>query len=302
MRALVTGASGVVGRSLVRHLLQHGDEVVAYLRKAHDVPGVQVEIGELSDVSRMTSTMSGADVVYHVAGVNQLCPRDTSAMYAVNVGGTQAVLEAAANAGVPRLVHTSSVAVDASSLPSHYARSKAEAEQVALNAEGVDVVVVRPASVQGPGRSTGSAQILLDAINGRLPVAVDATISVVDIDDCAAGHRAAAIRGVPSEVYTLSGFTTSIRDALGLVENHLGRQVTVRFVPSWVLWALVPVGLTPRLWGAEPKLCAEMVRTLSADHRYDGRPAAESLSFSYRSPTETIGRLIDWFRSIDALD
>ena len=62
---------------------------------------------------------------------------------------------------------------------------------------GVDVVAVNPSSVQGPGRATGSARLLLDVVNGRLPVVVRTTISIVDIADCTAGHLLAEARGDP---------------------------------------------------------------------------------------------------------
>ena len=101
---------------------------------------------------------------------------------------------------------------------SHYERSKYEAEQVALTeGGGVEVVVVNPSSVQGPGRATGTGKILLDLIAGRLSTVVDTRISIVDIDDCARGHILAASKGLPGQRYILNSFSMTIQEAVGLL-------------------------------------------------------------------------------------
>src|SRR5207302_2843104 len=100
---------------------------------------------------------------------------------------------------------------------SDYEHSKFEAERAVLAAAeetGIEVVCVNPASVQGPGRATGSTRLLLDYLNGRLKAVVDSTLSLIDIDDCTAGHLLAASRGKPGERDVLSGSTASGRGAL----------------------------------------------------------------------------------------
>lgn len=294
MKAFVTGATGVVGGSLVRHLLAEGDTVTVYSRRAAELPGVATVRGSLFSQHSLAEAMSGHDVVFHVAGVNELCSRDVRAMYEVNVDAARTVARAASTARVPRLVHTSSVAADAADPPSHYARSKQLGERAVLAESGTEIVAVRPASVQGPGRITGSTKVIVDIVTGRLRYAVDTTVSVVDIEDCARGHRAAAVRGRPGAVYTLSGFTLSISEALESLGQLLGRELTVRMLPIELLTAAAPIAGLSRLWGGSPLLCPELVRTLRADHAYDGRPAAEELGFEYRTAEDTLQRLLDW--------
>lgn len=302
MRSFVTGATGVVGGSLIRHLSACGDSVTAYVRRPSAMPVTTVVVGSLHSHSQLTAAMEGHDVVYHVAGINELCPIDVVGMYQVNVDAARTVARAAAAAGVPRLVYTSSVAAASPSPPSHYARSKQLGELAVMAESGVEVVSVRPASVQGPGRATGSAKVILDIVSGRMPYAVDTTVSVVDIDDCATGHRAAAVHGESGLVYTLAGFTMTIREALDMVASMLGRPFDVRFVPMRALAIVAPFLGLPRLLGKQTLVCPEMVRTLQEDHVHDGEPAAAALGFEYRSAEDTIGRLLDWFVAIGAFD
>ncbi len=172
-------------------------------------------------------------------------------MERINVGGAVAAVRAAARAGVARLVHTSSAAtigeprgvVGNERTPhrgwylSTYERTKTEGERAALAASrevGQDLVLVNPSSVQGPGRAGGTGRILLAFLDGRLRVFVPTCISLVDIDDCVAGHLLAAERGVAGERYLLNGMTLGITDALALAANVAGVQRKPRLLPRRV--------------------------------------------------------------------
>jgi dihydroflavonol-4-reductase len=175
-------------------------------------------------------------------------------MFEVNVDGSRAVVRAAARAGVRRVVYTSSAATlgeargtvgsETSShrgrFLSNYERSKFEAEHVVLataRESGVEVVCVNPASVQGPGRSTGSARLLLDYLNGQLRALVDSRLSLVDIADCTRGHLLAASHGKPGERYVLCGATLSMREGIALVAEIAGVKRPLRTLPPSVAMA-----------------------------------------------------------------
>src|SRR5207237_7167254 len=105
---------------------------------------------------------------------------------------------------------------------SDYERSKYEAERAVLAAAeetGIEVVCVNPASVQGPGRASGSTRLLLDYLNGRLKAVVDSTLSLIDIADCTTGHLLYAYDGKPGERYVLSGASLSERDGMTLMDR-----------------------------------------------------------------------------------
>jgi dihydroflavonol-4-reductase len=312
---VVTGGTGVVGRALLKHLADGQSAIRAVVRdSARSVPeGVEPTIGDVLVFPSLERAFQGADVVFHVAGVNKMCVPDASEMYRVNVDGTRNVLKAAAAAGVRRVVYTSSAAtigeasgtvgnedsIHREHFYSHYERSKYEAEHVVLNeAGGLDVVIVNPSSVQGPGRASGTGKILLDLIAGRISTVVDTRISIVDIDDCARGHILAGLKGVAGRRYILNSFSMTIQEAVGLLGSVIDRPLRVKYLPAPV--ALVGgtvIGAVYRLIGRQAPVCREMVRTLVHGHVYDGSRAARELGLSYTPATDTLTRLISWARA-----
>jgi dihydroflavonol-4-reductase len=282
--------------------------------------GAEPVRGDVLDVESLEAAMRGCEVVYHVAGLNALCLRDPSALFEVNVEGSRNIVRAAADAGVRRVIYTSSAAaigeargtVGSESSPhrgsflSSYERSKYEAEQAVLGAAretAVEVVCVNPASVQGPGRATGSTKLLLDYLNGRLKVIVDATISLVDIADCTEGHLLAEARGRPGERYLLSGATVTVREGIELLERLTGVHERVRTLPPALATAgAVAAETAARLRRKSPRLCRDLVRTALHGHAYDGSKATRELGLTYTPLEETIRRTVDWFRDEGLVD
>lgn len=318
-RAFVAGGSGVVGRAVVKRLLEDGEEVVALARSraARDVLGglgATVAAGELFDEEALAHAMRGCAVAFNIAGVNALCVEDPHPMLRANVQGPSLIVRAAADAGVPRVVHTSSAAtigeprgVVGDERTTHrgwylstYERSKTEGERAAFEAGralGVEVVCVNPSSVQGPGRAGGTARFLLAFLDGRLRVFVPTNVSLVDIADCAEGHLLAAARGLPGERYLLSGMALSLGEALELAGEVAGvkrRPVVVPRFAAVGIASAVERGF--RLARRHPPVCREMVRTLLHGHRYDGSRATRELGLRYTSPRETLRATIDWAR------
>lgn len=302
MRALVTGGSGVVGRALVSHLVACGDQVTVLVR-THQAARIVADLGadsvfgDILDYPSCVAASAGADVVFHVAGLNDMCPKDPHALERVNVEGTRFVVRAAVQTGVTRVVYTSSAAAHETPL-SAYGASKLAGEDAAFTEAGddVDVVSVSPTSVQGPGRSTGTAQLLLAVIHGRLRILPNTVVSIVDIDDCAIAHRQAAVVGTPGTNYLISGATIETRRAADLVAAAGLGRVRIAVVPRWMSRAVVPVAsLLPRVRGQ--RLCADLIRVIAAPHEIDGAPAARELGFSYRSLEDTLNRLAEWDRA-----
>ncbi len=318
MSVVITGGSGVVGGAVLRRLSGKPGRVKALVRSPGGAArvadhGAEPVFGDVESFPSLVSAFGGADVVYHVAGRNELCPADPSALYRVNVDGTRNVVRAARVAGVRRLVYTSSAAtigeppgsVGTEDTPhrgyhlSHYERSKYLAEQVAFAEAGdLELVVVNPSSVQGPGRASGTGKLLLDVLAGRLPILVDTWISVVDIDDCAEGHLLAAAHGRPGERYLLNSFTVTVAEALGIVQIVTGVSLRVRFLPGWVARAgAAAVEAAARAVGRTPPVCREMVRTMLHGHRYDGAKAERELGVRYHTPEDTLERLVRWAKT-----
>jgi dihydroflavonol-4-reductase len=315
---LVTGGTGFLGRALVERLLGVGDHVKALARSDAStselaVLGADAVRGDVLDLEALAGAMRGCDVVYHAAGANAFCVRDPSPMFEVNVRGSQNVVRAAARAGVRRVVYTSSAAtlgeasgtIGSEASPhrgwflSDYERSKFEAERTVFATArevGLDVVSVNPASVQGPGRATGSAKLLLDYLNGRLKAVVDSKLSLVDIADCTEGHLLAGSRGTPGERYVLSGATLSVRDGLALVASLLGVDRPLRTLPPSLAMAVATAAeAVGRVRRSSPRICRELARTLIHGHAYDGSKATRTLGLRYTPIEETLRRTVDWW-------
>jgi dihydroflavonol-4-reductase len=316
--ALVTGGTGFLGRAIVEQLVGNGEPVRALARSEASALalaelGAEPVRGDVLDLDALASAMRGCDLVYHAAGANAFCVRDPSPMFEVNVEGSRTVVRAAADAGVRRVVYTSSAATlgEASGtigaedshhrgwFLSNYERSKFEAEQAVFAAAreaGVELVCLNPASVQGPGRATGSARLLLDYVNGRLKAVVDSKLSLVDIADCTQGHLLAGSRGKPGERYVLSGATLTVREGLALVARIAGIEQPLRTLPPSVAMA-VATASEAFAWIRRdtPRICRELARTLVHGHAYDGSKAARALGLRYTPIEETLRRTIDWW-------
>jgi dihydroflavonol-4-reductase len=314
----VTGGTGFLGNAIVEELVAAGRPVRALARSdkaAEALAGLGAEPvrGDVLDRASLDAGVAGCEAVYHAAGANAFCLPDPSPLYEVNVDGSRAVVLAAAAAGVRRLVYTSSAAtlgeergsvgnedaVHRGWFLSDYERSKFEAERAVLDAAretGLEVVCVNPSSAQGPGRTGGTARLLLGYLNGTLRSAVDTRLSVVDIADCTRGHLLAEERGAPGERYVLCGASLTVREGLELLGRvtRLGEQP--RFLPPRLALLLAGgVEVAGRARRRKPSVCREMVRTLLHGHTYDGSKATRELGLVYTPLEETLRRTVAWY-------
>ncbi|MCH8961424.1 MAG: SDR family NAD(P)-dependent oxidoreductase [Bacteroidetes bacterium] len=247
MKTLVTGATGFIGSELTRQLLQEGVRV-RILRRATsrlDLLGeaaqhVEHVLGDVTDPPSLCEAMADVGQVYHVAAYVGLGGRrDHARLHRVNVGGTAHVVNAALEAGVERLVHTSSIAAlgrperpidettewHASSANTAYAVSKHEAELEVYRgiAEGLDAVIVNPSLVFGVGRPGENTRLIAERIrDGKIPATPGGGTNVVDVEDVAAGHRQAMRHGKTGERYLLGGENISWKTIFGTLAEALG--------------------------------------------------------------------------------
>jgi dihydroflavonol-4-reductase len=314
-RVLVTGGTGFVGGLLLARLVAEGRQVRALIRRPADReqlpdPRVELALGDLRDEDSLARAADGCAVVYHLAGMNQLCLPDPAPLYLVNVEGTRRMLQAARRAGVRRVVHTSSAAtlggdgtrvVDESAGPpeeftSHYARSKFEAEELALAFDGVEVVAVNPSSVQGPGRTTGTAKVFIGYLNGRLPFDLPARFGLCYTEDCVNGHLLAEAKGRPGQRYVLNTATVTNTEAIDLIAVIAGLADRPRTLPlPLAMAAAAGAEALARLSGRPPRLCREFVRTAGHPHLYDGSRAERELGLRYTNLRAAMEATVHWY-------
>jgi len=314
----LTGGTGFVGGALLTRLVGDGHEVRALARSAKGAEmvrslGAEPVAGDLFDHDVLVRAMQGCAIVFHVAGVNAMCVRDPSSMFRANVEGAGAVVRAAAAAGARRVVHTSSAATigeprgvvgteetpHRGSFLSSYEKSKYLGEREALSVgagSGVEVVCLNPSSVQGPGRTGGSARLLLGLVNGRTPALVDTHLSIVDIADCTEAHLLAATCGVPGRRYLVNGATITPRSAVNVLRAETGHPRHVVRLPRAAATLAGSAGSAiSSLTGHDLPLCIELTRTLLHGHRYDGSLAERELGLAYTPLRETVRRTLEWY-------
>ncbi|MEX1262678.1 MAG: NAD-dependent epimerase/dehydratase family protein [Actinomycetota bacterium] len=317
--AFLTGGSGFVGGAILRRLIADGREVRALARSDESAAelaaiGATVVRGDLLDHGALLAGMRGCATVFHVAGVNAMCVREPTPMMRTNVDGTAAIVRAASAARVAKLVYTSSATTigelageigredtqHRGSFMSNYERSKYLGERRALTLGeelALPVVCVNPSSVQGPGRVGGSARLLIDIVNGRLPVLVNTWLSVVDIDDCTAAHVLAEHEGVPGCRYLVSGASFEVRTAVTLLRQVSGHPRHAWFAPrALATLGGALAGIATRVTRRENgRVCPETVRTLLHGHRFDASLAERDLGLAYTPIEATIRRTLAWY-------
>jgi dihydroflavonol-4-reductase len=261
MPALVTGGTGFIGANVARELVAAGETVRVLARPRGDrraLEGVAVEFveGDLLDPASLRRAVRGVQTVYHVAADYRLWAPDPSVLYRTNVDGTRAVIEAAGEAGVKRIVHTSSVGalgippdgrpgteetpVSLADMVGDYKRSKFLGEQVALELarRGLPVVVVNPSAPVGPWdvKPTPTGQMIVDFMRGRMIATVDSGLNVVHVRDVARGHLLAAERGKPGERYILGHRDLPLAEIFGILADLTGRRPPRFRVPYALAW------------------------------------------------------------------
>jgi dihydroflavonol-4-reductase len=270
MRALVTGATGKVGHSIARTLLERGDEVHVLVRNPGRAssqlpPGVQAIRGDVTEPASVEQAAAGCELVFNAMGLPEQWFADPDIFERVNARGTETVVRAAAAAGARRVVHTSTIDVfhaepgtrfDESQVADYpkgtaYERSKQHAEQLALAAAaetGVELVIVNPAAVYGPG-PPGSASVeqglLRPVVDGRrsaVPLLPPGGLPMVYSTGLATGQLLAAARGVPGERYILCDGHMSFRELAETAVRLAGRGRVPAVMPVPLAKALAAGG------------------------------------------------------------
>ena len=333
MTILVTGASGFVGSAVLRRLVERGLEARALVRAGSDRSNLQglsaevaekvaveVVVGDLTDRASLAAALKGCSGLFHVAADYRLWARDPASMFRANVEGSRDILLAAAEAGVSRMVYTSSVAV-LGILPGDqvsdeetpvafenmigpYKQSKFRAEEevrrlVAEN--GLPVVIVNPSTPIGPRdiKPTPTGRMIVEAASGRMPAYVDTGLNVVHVDDVALGHMLAFDKGRVGQRYILGGEDMTLKEILACIASLAGRPAPRFGIPHNLI---MPVAALAEAWARltrsdkEPFVTLDGIRMARKKMFFSSAKAAGELGYKPRPAREALADAVTWFR------
>ena len=323
MKTFITGATGFIGASIVRELLKDGREVRALVRGGSDtsnLAGLDVEFwrGDLRDNYSLLQGLKGCDVLYHAAADYRLWTLDPSEMYRTNVDGTVAILGAALENGLSRVVYTSSVGtlgnpgdgtpgtettpVTLSDMVGHYKKSKflAEREAEKFVSMGLPLVIVNPSTPVGPLdiKPTPTGRIIVDFLNRKMPAYLDTGLNIIAVEDCARGHVMAEQKGQIGEKYILGNTNLTLREIFGLLEEITGLSAPRFRLPYMpiLLAAYVNEGIA-RITGKEPLIPLAGVQMAAKFMYFDSSRAVRELGLPLSELKDALKRAVDWFRA-----
>lgn len=314
-RVLVTGGNGFIGSVVVRRLVETGNDVVCLLRESSrteridDLPITRAR-GDVRDLDSLRAAIAGCDATIHLAAPGSWDADKPALLHDVIERGTQNVLTAVAGVGMHRVVIVSSTAaVNCSTTPRvfdeqasfavsdrslHYSHAKHAAERAAMDAHarGVDVVLVNPAEVYGPGDTAlGTAANLLDFATSTPVLVCSGGTSIVHVDDVASGILAALSLGQSGERYILGGDNLTIRELAELVLRVIDRRAWIVEVPNWCARPMSRVAARLHV----PLPFNPHVVAYAARYWYvDSSRARRELGVEFRGAEQTIRSTMEW--------
>jgi len=287
-------------------------------RGRHPVPELNVEtvIGDLTDPASLERAVDGCSVVYHVAADYRLWSANPAELYQSNVEGTRHLLQAANEAGVDRVVYTSTVGcigfvdgglgdettpVSLGDMSGHYKRSKYLAEKVALEfaAKGMPIVIVNPTAPVGDHdfKPTPTGQTIVDFLRRRMPAYLDTGLNIVDVRDVARGHLLACEKGRVGERYILGGDNLTLEQIFAELARQSGVPAPKIRIPYGVAWTAAAIGGMISNWtGKPPRAPMEGVRMARKKMWVNHSKAERELGYLPAPAAVALGNAVAWFR------
>ena len=312
----ITGSTGVVGKPLLRKIVNQGHNVFALSRSNNNDHlfsdlGVKKIEGNLFTKSLYDDLSDcNLDAIFHIAGVNKMCSKNPDGMFKANIEGTKAMLQLGNRLKIKKFIYTSSAVTLGEKLGtlgneqsnhrgyflSNYEESKYLAEKEAFAYDkDFEFVSVNPSSVQGPGRVSGTAKLLISTLNKSYPPLIKNNISIVDIDDCTDGHYQALLNGEDNQRYVLNSFQTTSEELLSKLKSLSEWSGRPMYIPKLGLKIIAPLGdLYKLLSNSTPLICSESARVLTHGHIYDGSKASDKLNINYIDLDMFIEKTINW--------
>lgn len=323
--AAVSGATGFIGSAVVRELVAQGRKVRALVEPGasttnlDDLPDVNKISVDVNDRAGMLQALEGAKHFFHLAAIYKVWSLEPEAIWRVNLEGMTTSLLAARDAGVERIVYTSSIAAvglgegqtpadentpwNIGDIANDYIASKHQAERVAfrLAEAGLPVVIVNPAFPFGRGDvgPTPTGEIILNLLRGKVPGVGAGGFCAIDVDDVAKAHVAALTKGRVGERYILGNHNVTLRDFFALVADVAGMKapklpipaVFARGFASSMEWWSDHVSKKP------PLATNKSVQYMQRYAFFDGTKARRELGMPCTPLRESVEKAVEYFRT-----
>ncbi|HPC43326.1 MAG TPA: NAD-dependent epimerase/dehydratase family protein [Spirochaetota bacterium] len=321
MKKLVTGSTGFMGSSIVRELLKDGEEVKVLIRKTSDtrnIDGLDVEIayGDIRDGDSVREALKGCDTLYYTAAFFAHWVPDKKLPYEVNVEGTKTSMRAALDAGVQKVVYTSTnntmgahgpIPVDETAefnhwkTGDHYSISKylAEVEARKFVSLGLPIVVVNPTLVIGVRdiKPTPSGQMIIDIATGQMPGYIEGGTNIIDVEDVARGHILAAQKGRIGERYLFGNQNMTVSEYFSLIAEVAGVKPPRIKIPYYGAVAMGYLFEAAAFFTKKPPVVtASEIRIGKKQEWYDCSKAVKELGLPQTPVRTAVEKALNWFR------
>jgi nucleoside-diphosphate-sugar epimerase len=321
MKIFITGATGYIGNLLALKLADAGHCIHALIRNKNSASSlnhdnIKIFFGDINDKEAIRNSMSGCEQVYHVAGHVKTRMKDPSVIFKINVEGTLNILEAALDAGVKKLVFTSTCGVIGPALKEpmtekdprmtsytlDYELSKKMAEDIVRQyiAKGMNIVIVSPSKVYGPGKTSHSLtyNAIIEKFLHRgfvlIPYPGNNKGCFGYIDDVVKGHILAMEKGITGEKYILGGVNISYKNFFRRVRKIQGRGKIIKvpkiIIKGWAYWQW----FLYKVFDKEPLFTAGVINHFYRSYIFSSEKAICELGYTITPFDEAIHKTINY--------
>ncbi len=325
MRIFVTGGTGFIGGPLVHRLADANHQITCLVRKSSNIsvimrPGVELVVGDVTDFASVREIIKGHDCIINLANIYSFWESNPRIFRQVNIEGTRNVLEAALEAGIPKVVHISTCGVygkpsddpyteDSEIGPTHfseYFRTKYEGDQIAwdlYNKKKLPLVMIYPMAVLGTGDPKATGQYIRRIMQRRMPARIleDRVFTFVHVKDVVEViFRATMKEGNVGERYFAGKFKYTFGEINHMIGEISGVPIPRFRLPdfsvmpcAWMLTKLADLIKKPPIWG----MAIDQIRTMKEGVRADGSKSERELCIEYTPIRDTIKDAIDHIRN-----
>ena len=323
MKVLITGSSGFIGSAVTRAALAKGDEVRILVRSTSPMTNlerlsVETVYGDLTNQDSLREALRGCQGLYHVAAHYAFWDPNPRVFYEVNVGGTQKLFRAAAEAGIERIIYTSTIGAIGlpvggglgredlfpaeHQLSGDYKRSKFLAEKMVLRMaqEGLPVVIVNPSAPVGERdvKPTPTGQIIVDYLKKKMFAYIETGMNLIDVDDVAQGHLRAMERGRIGERYILGNKNLTLREIFQILHRITGIPAPRVRLPRGAVLPLAYMNKWMADWVTRkpPRIPLEGVKMAKYPMHYDCTKSQKEFDLPLTPIEMALEKAVRWFR------